>query len=257
MENLTVIIPIEVIDTIEKQELLTKALLSVDDSNIIVVGDKKAIDSLSDLTFPNVTFATIVNTSRNKNYAGQVNFALKSVKSKYFSVLEYDDTYSPIWFKNLKTYIDNDIDDTFAFLPLTEVVDYETKESIGYANEAVWATSFSEELGYFDIQALETYLNFNSSGGVFKTEDFVSLGGLKASMELVFWYEFLMRALYKGKKIFVIPKVGYYHLVNRPGCMTTNYAETMSEKEADWWIDLAKKEYFFPQDRKKTYTDDE
>ena len=31
----------------------------------------------------------------------------------------------------------------------------------------------------------------------------------------------------------------------------------MTEKEADWWIDLAKKEYFFPQDRKKTYTDNE
>ena len=87
--------------------------------------------------------------------------------------------------------------------------------------------------------------------------DFLSLGGLKASMELVFWYEFLMRALYKEKRVFVIPKIGYFHLVNRPGCMTTKYAETMSEKEADWWIDLAKKEYFFPQDRKKTYTDNE
>ena len=50
-------------------------------------------------------------------------------------------------------------------------------------------------------------------------------------MELVFWYEFLMRALYKNKRVFVIPKVGYYHLVNRPECMTNKYAETMSEKE--------------------------
>ena len=63
--------------------------------------------------------------------------------------------------------------------------------------------------------------------------------------------------IYKGKKIFVIPKVGYYHLINRPDCMTTKYAETMTEKEAEWWVDLAKKEYFFPQDRKKTYTDNE
>jgi hypothetical protein len=154
-------------------------------------------------------------------------------------------------------YIENDTEDTFAFLPLTEVVDYNSKGIIGYANEAVWASSFSDELGYLDIQGLENYLNFNASGGVFKTEEFLSLGGLKASMELVFWYEFLMRALYKEKRVFVIPKIGYFHLVNRPGCMTTKYAETMSEKEADWWIDLAKKEYFFPQDRKKTYTDNE
>jgi hypothetical protein len=27
----------------------------------------------------------------------------------------------------------------------------------------------------------------------------------------------------------------------------------MTEKEAEWWIDLAKKEYFFPHDRKKVY----
>lgn len=257
MKDLTVIIPIEVLDTEEKQELFIAALSSVDDSNVLVVGDKKAIEGLADIDLSKFTFATLINTSHSKNYAGQVNFALKSVKSKYFSVLEFDDTYSPIWFKNLEMYIENDTEDTFAFLPLTEVVDYNSKTIIGYANEAVWASSFSDELGCLDIQGLENYLNFNASGGVFKTEEFLSLGGLKASMELVFWYEFLMRALYKEKRVFVIPKVGYFHLVNRPGCMTTKYAETMSEKEADWWIDLAKKEYFFPQDRKKTYTDNE
>ena len=257
MKDLTVIIPIEVLDTTEKQELFVAALSSVDDSNILVVGDKKAIEGLADIDLSKFTFATLINTSRSKNYAGQVNFALKSVKSKYFSVLEFDDTYSPIWFNNLEEYIDNDTDNTFAYLPLTEVVEYTTKETVGYANEAFWASSFSEELGCLDVQSLENYLNFNVSGGVFKTEDFLSLGGLKSSMELVFWYEFLMRALYKGKKIFVIPKVGYYHLINRPDCMTTKYAETMTEKEAEWWVDLAKKEYFFPQDRKKTYTDNE
>ena len=257
MKDLTVIIPIEVLDTTEKQELFIEALSSVDDSNVLVVGDKKAIEGLADIDLSKFTFATLINTSRSQNSAGQLNFALKCVKSKYFSVLEFDDTYSPIWFKNLEMYIENDTEDTFAFLPLTEVVDYNTKGIIGYANEAVWASSFSDELGYLDIQGLENYLNFNASGGVFKTEEFLSLGGLKASMELVFWYEFLMRALYKEKRVFVIPKIGYFHLVNRPGCMTTKYAETMSEKEADWWIDLAKKEYFFPQDRKKTYTDNE
>lgn len=256
MENLTIIIPIEYLDTDEKKKLLINALSSVDNSNVIIVGDKKAINGLSEIDLTNFIFTTIINTSRNNNYASHVNFALKSVKSDYFSVLEYDDIYSNIWFKNLKTYIENDINDTFAYLPLTEIVDYQTKESIGYANEAVWASSFSDEIGYFDLQSIENYLNFNTSGAVFKTSDFLSLGGLKSSMELVFWYEFLMRALYKGKKVFVIPKVGYYHFVNRHGSMTNNYAETMTEKEADWWIDLAKKEYFFPQDRKKTYTEE-
>ena len=42
-----------------------------------------------------------------------------------------------------------------------------------------------------------------------------------------------------------------------PNSVTKIYTETVTAKEADWWIDLAKKEYFFPQDRKKTYTEDE
>ena len=106
MKDLTVIIPIEVLDTTEKQELFVAALSSVDDSNVLVVGDKKAIEGLADINLSKFTFATLINTSRSKNYAGQVNFALKSVKSKYFSVLEFDDTYSPIWFKNLEMYIE-------------------------------------------------------------------------------------------------------------------------------------------------------
>lgn len=253
MENLTVIIPITTLDTDEKKEMFVKAISSVDDSNIIVVGDSQAIESLPQDKIKDYIFTIVENNTNNINYASQVNFALKKVKSDYFTVLEYDDIFSPIWFKMLKKYMDADVNDTFAFLPLTEVVDYETKLPFGYSNEAVWASSFSEELGYYDIQSLEYNLNFNTSGGVFKTEDFKNLGGLKSSMELVFWYEFLLRALYKGKKIFVIPKVGYYHTVNRPDSITNVYANTMSEKEADWWIDLAKKEYFFIKDRNKTY----
>lgn len=256
MENLTVIIPIIKLDNEEQKTLFVEALSSVDDSNIIVVGDADALNSISDVN-ANKMFMTIENKTGETNYAAQVNLAVKKVNTDYFAVLEYDDKFSPIWFDNLKTYIEHDTEDIFAFMPLTEVIDYETKASFGYSNEAVWATSFSDELGFYDIQALEQYLNFNASGAAFKTDDFKSLGMLKPSMELVFWYEFLLRALYKGKKMFVIPKVGYYHIPNRPGSITNNYSETMSEKEADWWIDLAKKEYFFAQDRKKTYRDDE
>lgn len=257
MENLTVIIPINKLDTDEKKNLFINAVSSVDDSNIIVVGDDEALDTISDVKVDGKMFATIKNTSKDSGYAAQVNFAVKKVNTDYFTVLEFDDKFSSIWFSNLKTYIEHDTNDIFAYLPLTEIVDYETKESIGYSNEAVWATSFSDELGYFDLQSLEEYLNFNLSGAVFKTDDFKASGMLKPSMKLVQWYEFLMRILYKGKKVFVIPKVGYYHMVNRPNSITNNYAETMSEKEADWWIDLAKKEYFFIQDRKKTYDSEE
>jgi len=138
-------------------------------------------------------------------------------------------------------------------LPLTEVIDFDSNEIIGYSNEAFWASSFSDEIGFVDIESLQNYLSFNASGAVFKTNDFVSIGKLKESMKLVFWFEYLLRSLHENKKIFVIPKVGYYHFTGRKDSLTGEYIETMSEKEADWWIDLAKKEYFFKKDRNKVY----
>ena len=254
MKNLTVIIPVFELND-DKTQLLTKAINSVDDSKIIIVGSKVDIDKVVGLGPMKGDITTLVNDSDNTSYAYQVNLAVDKINTDYFSVLEYDDEFTANWFKNVQIYLDTDVDNTFAFLALTEVVDVEFGP-IGYANEAVWASSFSDEIGCYDIQSLEDYLDFNTSGGVFKTSDFKNLGMLKASMKLSFWYEFLLRALYKGKRIYVIPKVGYIHTVGRDNSLTSLYMNNMEEKEANWWIDLAKKEYFFPQDRNKKYTEE-
>jgi hypothetical protein len=251
MRNLTVIIPVYNLDTEEKQNLFINAVNSVDDSEILVVAPKEDITVVSTLkTDKNIK--TIINTSSDTTYANQVNLGVENVNTEYFSILEYDDIYSPIWFKNINSYIEEDTNDIFAFLPLTEVIDVKYGPQ-GYANEAVWASSFSDELGYYDAQCLEDYLNFNTSGGVFKTQDFISLGKLKPSIKLSFWYEFLLRAVYKNKKIYVVPKIGYYHTIGRDYSLSSIYSNNLSEEEANWWIELAKKEYFFPHDRKKVY----
>lgn len=253
MKNVTVIIPVFELNE-DKNTLLLNAINSVDDSKIIVVGPKTDIDLVKNNNIEK-NINTIINDNVDHSYAYQVNLAVQNVDTDYFSVLEYDDNFTSIWFKNVNMYMENDTENTFAFLPLTEVVDVELGP-IGYSNEAVWASSFSEEIGCYDLQSLEDYLDFNTSGGIFKTSDFKTLGMLKPSIKLSFWYEFLFRALYKGKRIFVIPKVGYIHTVGRIDSLTSNYMNNMEEKEANWWIDLAKKEYFFPQDRNKKYTEE-
>jgi hypothetical protein len=48
--------------------------------------------------------------------------------------------------------------------------------------------------------------------------------------------------------MFVIPKTGYIHMVNRDGSLTNEIAN-MSEKEKLFWLDLAKKEYYFKNER--------
>lgn len=250
MNNLTVIIPIISLTDNEKQ-LFVKAVDSVDDSAIIIVGNSEALASIKGLKTKN-KYTLVPNVTEDTSCANQVNIAVSTIKTDYFSVLEFDDTFNKLWFKNVQDYIEKDNDEVSLYLPLTEIVDV-GEGPIGYANEAVWASSFSEEIGFYDLQSLEDYFNFNISGGIFKTSDFNSVGKLKPSIKLSFWYEFLLRFLYKGKRVFVIPKVGCNHLVGRENSLSLYYGNNMTEKEAEWWIDLAKKEYFFPHDRKKVY----
>lgn len=246
MKDLTIIIPIREYES-SMDELLNRAVESCGENNIILIG--KNVEKYK----TNAHIKKIENTSDNLDYQHNVNVAVDSVDTKYFSVLEYDDYFSKNWFNNVEKYIEIDTEEISGFLPLTEIVDFNEKKVIGYSNEVFWASSFSEEIGYLDMESMMNYLHFNTSGAVFKKDDFVSLGGLKESMKLVFWYEYLLRALYNNKRLYVIPKVGYYHVIGRDGSMTSEYTKTITEKEADWLVDLAKKEYFFKKDRNKTY----
>jgi hypothetical protein len=50
-----------------------------------------------------------------------------------------------------------------------------------------------------------------------------------------------------------MPKVCYNHTLGRKSSLTETYKETISGEETQWWFDLAKREYFFKEDRKKEY----
>ena len=112
--------------------------------------------------------------------------------------------------------------------------------------------SFSNEMGVIDEDTLQSYYDFSVCGGVFRTDDFIEIGMLKPSIKLSFWYEFLLRATSKNLKIFVIPKNGCYHLVEREGSLLEQYKD-MDRKERSWWIKLANKEYYFDKERKTSY----
>lgn len=254
MRNVTIIIPVINMDNEKNKELLKRAIDSVDDSQILIVGDEPNINEVEKMGLDK-PIRVFINKSNDTTYSTNVNLGVREVKTDYFSVLEYDDVFTPIWFDNVQKYMENDTEEAFAFFPLTEVIDI-NMGPVGFANEAVWASSFSEEIGYYDLQCLEDYLDFNTSGAIFKTDDFITLGLLKPSMKLSFWYEFLLRAAYKGKRMFVIPKIGYHHFIGRTESLSYQYGNNMSENEANWWLDLAKKEYFFPHDRNKTYQEE-
>jgi len=253
MLDLTVIVPVHIYDDNTKA-LLDRALKSLEavkgynDLQILFVGPDNVLPKIKDDFKGKALFVK----SKGADFSTQINTAVSKVSSKYFSILEFDDVYTQTWFENVEKYMSLD-EEISVFLPLTEIISNDTNEMMGYVNEAVWASSFSEELGYLDHECLENYMNFNTTGGVFKTDDFVDVGMLKTSMKLTFWYEFLLRAIYNGKKVYVVPKVGYKHYVMRPDSLSYNYSNTMQPEEADWWIELAKKEYLYKRDRNKIY----
>lgn len=178
------------------------------------------------------------------------------VGHEWFTVLEFDDTYNSIWFDNVEKYMEY-MPETSAFLPLTELVDYSNGKFIGYGNEAPWASSFSEEIGVIDNDCLQQYFDFYLTGGVFNSKDWNELGGLKPSIKLTFWYEFLLRMTHNGKKIYVIPKLGYNHMLNREKSLYDVYQKTVNSDESQFWLNVAKQDYFYKTERDvKTYTYD-
>jgi hypothetical protein len=260
MSKVSVIIPIHTtennlvswlknaVKSIENQTQRPASVLIVRTTNQEL---KNEIDSLDFGTIKDIV-TVLENTTGKEDFASQVNFGATHVTTEYFSVLEADDEYSRIWFKNVNEHIEaypnNDV-----FLSMVVETDA-TGNFISFTNEPVWAKDFSEEIGYLDENIIQSYPNFNTSGMVIKTETYNEFGGYKASMKLSFIYEFLLRMTHNSCRIMVIPKLGYKHTNQREGSLFKDYKEFINHDEARFWMNLAKKEYFFKQDREITYS---
>lgn len=257
MKELTIIVPLVEYKE-EYKSMYENALNSVvesdvkEETSIIFVGPSSSLKVVKEFNL-GAREVLYLENSKNIELPFQINKAVKDVKTDYFSVLEFDDNYTSFWFNEVEKY-QTSFNDISLYLPLIEAFDFKRKEvgAIAYANEPVWASSFSEELGYVDEQSLKNHFNFIVSGGVFKTKDFLSVGGLKNSLKVFFWYELLLRLNHNGKKIYVIPKVGYEHYVNRDESLTTMYQQ-MNQDEVSFWFTTAQEEFVYKTDRKKKY----
>jgi hypothetical protein len=184
------------------------------------------------------------------NFQSQVNKGVEVSTSTWVSVLEFDDEFSNIWFKNGKKYMDfyKDVD---VFLPI--VVDVDEKAVFaGFTNEATFAANISSEIGVLTNETLQNFQNFQFSGCLFRKETFLNYGGLKPNFKLTFNYELFLRLTQNSVKIMSVPKVGYKHMNLRVGSIFWNYkngTDKIDEDEARFWIESAKKESFFNFDR--------
>ena len=265
MENkISVILPIKSSKNVFFKEYFEKSITSVKNQTpyvgelIIAQTDETALTKyLDEFDFSGITVNRIMWTGV-PNFSDQVNKGVLEAKNEWVSLLEFDDEYSNIWFKNVNKYIEhyNDVD---SFLPV--VVDVDEKGVFaGFTNEATFAANFTTEIGYLSNDILQNYQNFQISGIVIKKDVFLGNGGLKSNIKLTFGYEFFLRMTNSSVKFLTIPKIGYKHTNMREGSIFWNYKngdDRLSEDEVRFWIESAKKEYLFTTQREINYESQE
>jgi len=238
----------------QQKEIYKKGVIIGDVELVIVYSDEESLCSIvENYDYSGLTKNLVKNTGET-DFANQVNLGVSKSTHEWVSIIEFDDEYSSIWFKNAYRYIKS-YDDVSVFLPI--VVDTDSKGLfVGFTNEASFAANINEEIGYLTNETLLSYQNFQTSGMVFKKEIFNNFGGFKKSIKLTFVYELLLRLTHNSVKIMTIPKIGYKHINLREGSIFWNYkngSNKLTDDEVKFWIETSKKEYFFTQDRDIKY----
>ena len=258
--SLSIILPIKSSKTRNFDEYFEKAITSiksqtteVEELLIVHTSEESLVNFLNEYDFGTLNVTKLL-WDKTPNYCEQVNYGVKNAKGIWVSLFEFDDEYSSIWFKNVKKYIDA-YPDTQVFLPVVVETD-EKGVFAGFTNEATFAANFSQEMGFLSNETLQDYQNFQTAGSVIKKQSIEDFGGFKPSIKLTFVYEFLLRLTYNSVTIMTIPKLGYKHTNMREGSIFWNYKfgeDKMIDDEVKFWIQTAKKEFFFVDDRNIKY----
>lgn len=264
MENkldLSVILPLKSANAIDFRDYFEKAILSLKNQQdaqfeeliIVHTEEEPLIKFLEEFDFGDIQVRGLI-WDKEPNFSSQVNFGIENAKTEWVTILEFDDEYSSIWFRNVKKYM-GVYPDVDGFLPI--VVDVNDKGVFaGFTNEASFAANFTQEIGFLTNDTLHNYQNFQTSGMVFRKRLVEDFGGFKSNFKLTFVYEFLLRMTFNSAKLLTIPRIGYKHMNLRHGSIFWNYkngSDVLTDGEVRFWIQSAKQEYFFTDERAIKY----
>jgi len=260
INKISVVLPIKSAQVKDFDEYFDKAITSLKTQKspihelvIVHTDEHKLVEHLNQYDFADLRVKKLLWTQK-PSYSKQINFGVENSDTEWVSLFEFDDEYSSIWFKNVQEYMKH-YKDVDVFLPL--VVDIDDRGLFaGFTNEATFAANFTNEIGILTNDTLQNYQNFQSAGMVVKKELFSKYGGFKSSIKLTFVYELLLRLTHNSTKIMTIPKIGYKHMNLREGSIFWNYKngeDVLTQDEVKFWIETAKKEYYFFDDRTIKY----
>lgn len=258
MKKITVILPVHKIDD-KYDTMLKNALTSVEDFHndvkVSIVCPIEVKNNLKDLS-NKLEINFIVNTNET-DFCSQVNLGVEKCETEWFTILEIDDEFKPIWLKSMNEYM-NEHTDVEIFLPIVKDINEDGK-FMSFTNESTWAYGFTEKQGFLDNEVLLDFQNYQTSGALYKTSVIKENGMFKENIKLTFSYEFLLRLTHNGVKIMTVPKVGYQHVNFREDSLFWSYKNNedtkLKEPEAKFWLETAKKEFFFKNKRDVNYVE--
>jgi len=191
---------------------------------------------------------------------------------EFMSIVEKYDIIGLNWFKLANEY-QKENEDTGIFFPLIR----NTINGVfnGLMNEAPWAEGLVEEAGKVDLGLLNRFNCMLPIGAVYRISAILEYSEqkekyyypFKESFEISHYYEFFLRMIYEDVESISIPRINYEIRVegqpkkyNRVSCKippnlsvipTENGGYT--QQEIQFWLELAKKEYFYQTDRNETF----
>jgi hypothetical protein len=258
MKNITIILPVHKWDE-ENMYMFNNAFESVEqfynDVLLLIVGPNDVLSNIK-IEETNLEYKFIENKG-NTDFCSQVNLGIENCQTEWFSILEIDDEYTKNWLPSMTTYMKEN-PEVSVFLSLVKDINVDGK-FLSFTNESPWAFGFTDKQGFLDNQALLEYQNFQISGGLYKTSTINEYGKLKENIKLTFGYEFLLRLTHNNVLVMTVPRVGYQHVNFRENSLFWSYKNSeeykLSENEVKFWLDAAKKEFFFKNIRDINYVE--
>jgi len=254
MKNITIVLPVHKLDD-DYKLMLENAVSSVkefhNDVVLLIVAPKKLKKDLEEVDLGQKLEIVYEFHNSDSNFCNQVNLALEKVETPWFSILEIDDEYQKTWLKHMTQYMKQH-PDADVFLPIVKDIDKEGNFT-SFTNDSIWAYGFTDRQGYLDNEVLLEYQNYQITGGLYKTDVVKKNGGLKDNIKLKYGYEFLLRLSHNGVIIMGVPRIGYKHVNFRDDSLFWLYkndeGQKLTEKEVKFWLDTAKKEFFYTNKR--------
>jgi len=263
MKKITILLPVYKLED-DDLIMLNNALSSIEEFDndvkvkiILPTKLKEPLDTFIELNnfVHKLEIEILSNDTSETDFATQINLGINSCDTEWFSILEIDDEYKKVWLSSVDEY-SNHFKNVDVFLPVVKDVNVEG-EFLSYTNESLWAYGFTDKQGVLDLEVLMEYQSYQTSGGLFRTQVIKENGNFKNNIKLTFTYEFLLRLLQNGVIIMGIPKVGYQHVNFRENSLFWSYKNDeklkITEDEAKFWVETAKKEFYFKNKREITY----